>query len=120
MSKGETVADPIETAEEFARQAANEGVRLAGEFQSIPVRQDNAEARRRFSHHPPSSDAVVNAHETARELGLAFALWLVNGIPWSPERDKAMDALDLAVMHTNAAIARHQLRPHTEFDTPQP
>lgn len=115
------MGDPIKEAEKFTREAIEEGVRLAGELNRMHVEQQARDVARRFEHHPPTSDAVVSAHQITREMGAAFAQWMVNAMPWCPERDKAVDAIDLAVMHANAAIARYQLKHPTELvDTPRP
>ena len=45
-----------------------------------------------------------------RTLGKGYAQWLLMFVPDCPERDKAIDAIDLATMHANAAIARTQLK----------
>lgn len=66
--------------------------------------------KERFAYHPPMTDAVIHAHEDVRALGYAAARMLEELIPPCHERDLAIDALDLAVMHANAAIARTQLR----------
>lgn len=103
------VADPIDTAEQDALEARRE-----------QQRTEMNEVSRRFWHHAPRSERVVQAHQQARRLGESFALWLVASVPDCEERRKAIDALDLATMHSNAAIARTQLGlPAEEVDTPR-
>jgi hypothetical protein len=63
----------------------------------------------RFVHHPPKNEDVVEAHVSAREEFMHLALQINALFPDCPEKEKAIDALDLAAMHTNAGIARTQL-----------
>lgn len=70
---------------------------------------DDSTLKTRFAHHAPKSTAVSQAHEQARERGLDFARWINETLPDSSEKTKALDALDLTVMHANAGIARTQL-----------
>lgn len=65
----------------------------------------------RFIHHPPSNNDVVDAHVWTREHFMDLALAINRFLPDCPEKEKAIDALDLAAMHTNAGIARTQLEP---------
>lgn len=65
----------------------------------------------RFVHHPPKNEDVVSAHVWTRESFMDLALQINATLPDCPEKEKAIDALDLAAMHTNAAIARTQLEP---------
>lgn len=67
---------------------------------------DPEEITTRFAHHPPTSEARVAAHERVRGLCADLARKLALLLPDSPEADKALDALDLAAMHANAALAR--------------
>lgn len=71
---------------------------------------EREELGRRFEHHPPTSDDVIKAHELVRASFANLAQWVNSLLPDCPERDKAIDALDLAAMHSNAGIARTQLQ----------
>jgi hypothetical protein len=63
----------------------------------------------RFAHHPPSTSEVAWAHERVREICLRAAEELVDLVPDCREFELAIEALDLACMHANAAVARTQL-----------
>jgi hypothetical protein len=90
--------DPIQEADQDALEMRREQQRM---------QMDAVSAR--FRHHPPTDPTVISAHEQARRMGEGFALWLLASVPDCPERAKAIDAIDLATMHANAAIARTQL-----------
>lgn len=63
---------------------------------------------RRFRHHPPTTEHVIDLHEQARRQCLDLAEWLNENLPEAaPEAEKALDAVDDACKHANAAIARH-------------
>lgn len=70
---------------------------------------DPVELAARFAHHPPQGDAVIRAHVQIRVWFGELADAVNHLLPDCPERDKALDALDLAAMHSNAAIARTQM-----------
>lgn len=63
----------------------------------------------RFTHHAPQNTEVVGAHVETRHHFNTLAQWVNEILPDCPEKEKAIDALDLAAMHTNAGIARTQL-----------
>ena len=63
----------------------------------------------RTGYHPPSSDAVIAAHEKARATIGTAGRHLLEVVPDSDERDRMLDALDSALMWANAAIARRHL-----------
>lgn len=70
----------------------------------------HADLDRRAGYHPPRTDAVIHSHERAREIVRAAGHELVDllePVQTAPEVVKMLDALDLALMHANAAIARH-------------
>lgn len=71
---------------------------------------DLDELARRFTHHAPTDDQAgrdrIAQHERVRAAGLAFAQLLADLTPDCPERARALDAVDDAVMRANAAIAR--------------
>lgn len=97
--------DSVTIAEQFNAEAEARAAQAVEDARHVRIE----EMARRFHHHPPTTPAVIQAHEQARALGEGFARWLMMFVPNSPERDKALDALDLTVMHANAAIARTQL-----------
>lgn len=101
----ETLMDSVSSAEHFNQEAIGRAVLLAEDLKHAELRA----AQDRFTHHPPTSPQVIRAHERARENGSAFATWLLRHVPPCPERERALDAIDLATMHANAAIARTQL-----------
>jgi hypothetical protein len=68
---------------------------------------ERRDAERRFTHHKPKPNQI-NACETIRKAGMDIALTIVGLCPTSPERDRAIDAIDMAVMWANASIARYQ------------
>lgn len=62
---------------------------------------------KRFSFHPATTEARQQTHTDVRREALALAsLWELT-IPASDERDKAIDAIELAMFYANAAVARH-------------
>ncbi len=65
--------------------------------------------RNRFSYHPADTDEKVRAHEDVRAMCLEVAEHLNLLLPESREKERAVDALDDAMKHANAAIARHSL-----------
>jgi hypothetical protein len=62
---------------------------------------------RRFAYHPPRRAGVADLHEHVRDECAGLAQELNRVLPGCPEAWKALDAVDLACMHANAAIARH-------------
>jgi hypothetical protein len=103
------MSDPqsgITQAEQFSAEADARAQTAAQDHRAHEVRR----TADRFRHHPPTGPNVVQAHEQARTLGAGYAQWLMMFVPDCPERDKALDAVDLATMHANAAIARTQLK----------
>jgi hypothetical protein len=62
----------------------------------------------RHAYHPPSSDDIVRAHEAVRTNTHMLATWLNDLLPECDEKKHALDAMDLAMMHANSAIARTQ------------
>ena len=61
----------------------------------------------RTGYHPPQSPEVIAAHEKARALVGQVGHDLLDIMPACPEVEQCLAALDLALMHANAAIARH-------------
>lgn len=70
---------------------------------------NSAGLEHRAAHHPPSSQAVVDAHEQIRDRVAALATWANGIIPECDEKRRALDALDDAMMLLNSAVARTQL-----------
>lgn len=68
---------------------------------------DDIELARIFGYHPPKDETVAEAHEQVRGLGFEFARALRDTCPASRELERAIEAVDDAVKHANAAIARH-------------
>lgn len=66
--------------------------------------------RDRFRYHVPSDEKVLRAHETVRAECARLATLLDELLPPCREKDSAVDAVDLAAMWSNAAVARTQLR----------
>lgn len=65
------------------------------------------EIEKRFSHHPPRTEAKVAAHEQARALVKATACMLDELLPDSREKALMMTALEETLMWANAGIARN-------------
>lgn len=61
----------------------------------------------RVAYHPPRTLAVREAHEKARALVGQVGTELIDLLPPCPEIDRVLDALHIALMHANAAIALH-------------
>lgn len=64
------------------------------------------ETRRRFTFHPAATPGRAEEHEAVCARCGDLSAWLRANLPDCPERDKAIDAVDLAQMQANAAIAR--------------
>lgn len=62
----------------------------------------------RVSHHPPASQAAIDAHQAVRRATVAFGEVLIETCPEGVELEAALFKLTDEVMaHANAAIARH-------------
>lgn len=79
---------------------------MARAFPELAAQDRHHELTNRFTFHP-SQSGQAGLYEGNRALGLAFAQHLTAYVPASPELDRAIDAIDTAVMWANAAIARH-------------
>jgi hypothetical protein len=64
------------------------------------------DVNRVFSYHPANADDVKDMHEAVRLQCGAIAQHWLNHLPDCHEKDRALDALDDAMKHANAAIAR--------------
>jgi hypothetical protein len=71
----------------------------------VPVSEQ--ELRDRFRHHPPKTQARIDAHEGIRERAAEFAIWLNALLPESREKSLALTTLQEAAMWANAAAAIH-------------
>lgn len=60
----------------------------------------------RFTFHA-ASQKQAEKYQEVRQWGHDLALLFHRLCPASPELDRAVDFIDQAVMHANAAIARH-------------
>jgi hypothetical protein len=70
--------------------------------------QQRADWDNRVQHHPPSSQAVIDAHQKARALIGQVGHELLDLLPpGSPEIDEVLRLLHDALMHANMAIALH-------------
>ena len=61
----------------------------------------------RFTFHPAKTDEQREAHNRVNTLMLSTARQLIRFVPMSPELDKAIDALEIAKMRANQAVAIH-------------
>ena len=64
----------------------------------------------RFKHHPPTSDNVADTHHEVRLRFSEVAHWLEENVPNCRERSVALTNLETAMMWSNAAVARTQLK----------
>jgi hypothetical protein len=69
---------------------------------------DHEELANRFTYHPPKDEEQVARYQLIREHGHALATLVGNHCPASRERSLAWTKIEEAVMHANAAIARHE------------
>lgn len=60
----------------------------------------------KFTFHPATPDQVER-YVLLRAKALEFAQLVMELAPGSRERSSAITSIDVAVMHANAAIARH-------------
>lgn len=79
---------------------------MARAFPELAVQDRYMELKNRFAYHPVRS-GQSGMYEGNRAVALSFAQHLVAYVPASPELDRAIDAIDAAVMWANAAVARH-------------
>lgn len=62
----------------------------------------------RFKHHAPSSQAVIDKHQAAREAANSFFGVIEEIAPAGREKALAITKVEEATMWLNAAIARNQ------------
>lgn len=68
---------------------------------------DYDELANRHAYHPPTSDDVIELHEAIRKNTLELSAWLNTQLPESREKSQALTDVDNAMLHANAAVARH-------------
>lgn len=78
---------------------------------------DSEAISRRFRHHPPRDQSVVDAHVAVRVAFEELAHKVNVTLPDCEEKRRAIDTIDLAAMLTNAGIARTQLNPNFRDDS---
>lgn len=70
------------------------------------------EIQERFKHHPPKNEDEIKVHEAIREICLGAVLDLVGLLPEkvlkTREFSQVLTDLENAMMHANAAYARHK------------
>lgn len=67
-----------------------------------------AELAKRFAHHPPSSQFVIDLHEATRDRCHRLAEWMNAYLPESREKSMALTKVQEAMWAANAAIALEQ------------
>jgi hypothetical protein len=71
-----------------------------------------AEINSRFKHYPPRGPEEIRVHENIREILRAAAIHLIDALPESVlstrEFSQVLTDLENAMMHANAAYARHK------------
>jgi hypothetical protein len=72
----------------------------------------------RFGFHPATEDTGPR-HDAVRRLALQFSKDLRDLTPCCPEQSLAINAVDLAMMLANAAIARHTKKPEGQERKPR-
>lgn len=78
---------------------------LKPEFEAKLSKSAHDYLDRAFKHHPPNDPRIIEMHEQVRAT-LRDSAALVTFLPNVNERRLALEALELAVMWANAAIAR--------------
>lgn len=81
--------------------------RFDRKYPDVARRIHDQELVERFSFHPAAAPQMASLYEQNRQAGLEFARLLNSYCPNSRELWRAIDAIDMAVMWANAAIARH-------------
>lgn len=105
---------PLERAPGRLARCGGPGIcRQCSEDASTMDSDEKAELLVRFAHHPPTSAEVIAAHEQVRVEFARLAVWVHDLLPAGDDRRKAIDAIDVAAMAANAAVARTQLRSDT-------
>lgn len=68
---------------------------------------DYDELANRHAYHAPANTTIVNLHEAVRRRTFELAEWLSDTLPESREKSQALTDVDNAMLHANAAVARH-------------
>lgn len=81
----------------------------------------NADFDNRFSHHPPTPEAIIK-HAAIREQARAFAQLMEDVLPASREKSVVLTKIEEAMFWANAAIARNISAPGPDggWDAPRP
>lgn len=61
-----------------------------------------------FTYHPPKTEATKQKHTDLREAAKALAIYIVETVPHSGERDVALDKLREVMMWSMQGIALHE------------
>jgi hypothetical protein len=61
-----------------------------------------------FSFHPPKDEETAMMHQAVRQNCRSLAKFLSFTLPECEEKKRALDAVDDAMKHSNAAIARER------------
>lgn len=69
---------------------------------------DEIDRMNRFTHHTPSSEKVIEAHQKIREECLKLSSYIAHYVPDSREKSLALTKLEEVMFWSNAGIARHQ------------
>lgn len=71
-------------------------------------KEDIQAMEHRLTLHPPVADLTKMHMERLRADAKSFGISILSHCPDSPERNRALDALDDTLMYSIGAIARHQ------------
>lgn len=75
-------------------------------FDEFKERAEREEMDRRFTYHPPTGEQK-ELYSAIRHIARDMAMCIRDLCPDCHEKQVAIDALDVATMMANAAIARH-------------
>lgn len=92
--------------EDMLKKDAREGREMLGGIASRPLTMSER-LTNRYAYHAPHGNQAER-YNTVRTQILATANLIAALCPGSPEREKAFDALDMAMFNANAAIARNE------------
>lgn len=88
---------------------------FCGEFlrsEQMKMNDLKAEVTSRFKHYPPRNPDEIRVHENIREICRACAIHLIDALPnqvlITREFSQVLTDLENAMMHANAAYARHK------------
>lgn len=77
------------------------------EYTPTMLDEEAAWLRDIFAYHKPANDVVARYHNKVRESCLDLARNIYHLVPFSPERDLAIERLREVMMWANAGIAIH-------------